>query len=202
MAQLRWTLSLMQPYRSGLAVLATLALLEIALSMTAPWPLKIVIDNVLAGHPLPAPIAGVVDSVIGSSAFALLVVVVVTGLLLQVASEIVSMIQTHISVLFFVADRVYKVKKAVDLGFLDFTTLESRRHFCEEEVRLNAALAPGVYLGVVPIHRRDDGSIRVGTPDSEDPGEIVEYAVEMVRLPEDRMLSALLERDEVPEHFA
>lgn len=98
MAQLRWMLSLMQPYRSGLAVLATLALSEIALSMTAPWPLKIVVDNVLAARPLPAPIAGVVDSVIGSSAFALLLVVVVTGLLLQVASEIVSMIQTQIQI--------------------------------------------------------------------------------------------------------
>ncbi|MET0215256.1 MAG: ABC transporter ATP-binding protein [Vicinamibacterales bacterium] len=98
MAQLRWTLSLMRPYRSGLFVLGTLALLEIALSMTAPWPLKIVVDNVLAARPLPAPIAGVVDSVIGSSAFALLLVVVVTGLLLQVASEIVSMIQTQIQI--------------------------------------------------------------------------------------------------------
>ncbi len=88
----------MRSYRSGLFVLGTLALLEIALSMTAPWPLKIVVDNVLAARPLPAPIAGVVDSVIGSSAFALLLVVVVSGLLLQVASEIVSMIQTQIQI--------------------------------------------------------------------------------------------------------
>jgi aminoglycoside phosphotransferase family enzyme len=49
--------------------------------------------------------------------------------------------QTHISLLFFAGDRVYKVKKPVDLGFLDFSTLESRRHYCEEEVRLNQALA-------------------------------------------------------------
>src|SRR5262245_23070939 len=98
MAQLRWTLSLMQPYRMGLAVLATLALLEIALSMTAPWPLKIVVDNVLAARPLPAPMAGVVDSVVGSSAFALLLLVVVTGLLLQLASEIVAMMQTQIQI--------------------------------------------------------------------------------------------------------
>ena len=98
MAQLRWTLSLMRPYRSGLFLLGTLALLEIALSMTAPWPLKIVVDNVLAARPLPAPIAGVVDSVVGSSAFALLLVVVVSGLLLQVTSEIVSMIHTQIQI--------------------------------------------------------------------------------------------------------
>jgi ATP-binding cassette subfamily B protein len=98
MPQLRWTLSLMQPYRMGLAVLSTLALFEIALSMTAPWPLKIVVDNVLARRPLPTPMAGVVDSVIGSSAFALLVAVVVAGLLLQLASEIVAMIQTQIQI--------------------------------------------------------------------------------------------------------
>jgi len=98
MAQLRWTLSLMSPYRRGLAVLAMLALVEIALSTTAPWPLKIVVDNVLAARPLPAPVAGVVDWAIGPSAFALLLVVVITGLLLQVASEIVAMMQTQIQI--------------------------------------------------------------------------------------------------------
>ena len=59
--------------------------------------------------------------------------------------------QTHISLLFFAGDRVYKVKKPVDLGFLDFTT-ERRRFFCEEEVRLNRRLAERVYLG---FQRRD-----------------------------------------------
>src|SRR6478672_7570459 len=59
--------------------------------------------------------------------------------------------QTHISVVFLAGEFAYKVKKPVNLGFLDFSTLEKRKHFCEEEVRLNRRLAPHVYLGVVPI---------------------------------------------------
>ena len=59
--------------------------------------------------------------------------------------------QTHISWLFFTERFVYKVKKPVDFGFLDFTTLESRKLFCDEEVRLNRRLAPEVYLGVVEV---------------------------------------------------
>ena len=100
--------------------------------------------------------------------------------------------QTHISRLFFAGDRVYKVKKPVDLGFLDFTDLDRRRHFCEEEVRLNRRLAPQVYLGVVPITAGEDGHLRIGGE-----GEAIEWAVEMARLPEHRMFSAMLERGEI-----
>ncbi len=63
----------------------------------------------------------------------------------------VEIIQTHISVVFLAGDRVYKVKKPVDFGFLDFTTLEKRKHFCEEELRLNRRLSPGMYLKVVAV---------------------------------------------------
>lgn len=101
----------------------------------------------------------------------------------------VRFLQTHISLLFLTEDRVYKVKKAVDLGFLDYSTLERRRFFCEQEVRLNRRLAPRVYLGVVPITRASDGHLRMNGP-----GEPLEWAVEMVRLPEARMLEHLLER--------
>ncbi|MFG0328466.1 MAG: AAA family ATPase [Phycisphaerales bacterium] len=104
----------------------------------------------------------------------------------------IEVIQTHISMLFFVGDRVYKVKKPVDMGFLDYSTLEARRRFCEEEVRLNRRLAPDVYLGVRPITRDDHGMIRL---DGE--GETIDYAVEMQQLPADRMLDSLLERNEV-----
>jgi aminoglycoside phosphotransferase family enzyme len=79
----------------------------------------------------------------------------------------------------------------VDLGFLDYTSLERRRHFCEEEVRLNRRLAPDVYLGVVPIVRGEDGHLRVGGP--AEPADVIEWAVEMVRLPEERMLGTLLD---------
>ena len=59
--------------------------------------------------------------------------------------------QTHISVVFLAGPFAYKIKKPVNLGFVDFSTLEKRQHFCEEEVRLNRRLAPHVYLGVVPV---------------------------------------------------
>src|SRR4051794_2610360 len=76
--------------------------------------------------------------------------------------------QTHISVVFLAGDFVYKLKKPVHLPFLDFSTLELRRHFCAEEVRLNRRLAPDVYLGVVPVSA--DGRF-------EGDGEPIEWAV-------------------------
>ena len=60
----------------------------------------------------------------------------------------VEVVQTHISCVFLAGDAVYKVKKPVRFSFLDFSTLERRRHFCDEEVRLNRRLAPAVYRGV------------------------------------------------------
>ncbi|MES9812486.1 MAG: hypothetical protein ABW159_06425 [Candidatus Thiodiazotropha sp.] len=59
----------------------------------------------------------------------------------------VEYIETHISHLLLAGDRVYKIKKPLDLGFLDFSTLEKRRQCCEEELRLNSRLAPDLYLG-------------------------------------------------------
>ncbi len=100
--------------------------------------------------------------------------------------------QTHISWLFFVGERVYKVKKPVDFGFLDFSTLELRRAACEDEVRLNRRMAPEVYLGVVPITVGADGCSRVGGE-----GDAAEWAVEMILLPEHRMFDVLLGRGEI-----
>ena len=102
------------------------------------------------------------------------------------------MVQTHISVVFLAGDLVYKIKKPVDLGFLDFTTLELRRIDCEDEVRLNRRLAPSVYLGVVPIVRRRGGGLQVGGD-----GPAIEYAVEMTRLPEEATLRSRLARGEL-----
>src|SRR6516165_5260875 len=67
--------------------------------------------------------------------------------------EAVEIRHTHISVVFLAGPFAYKVKKPVNLGFLDFSTLDKRHHFCEEEVRLNRRLAAEVYLGVVPVSR-------------------------------------------------
>jgi uncharacterized protein len=107
------------------------------------------------------------------------------------AVERVDVRQTHISVVFLAGPFAYKVKKPLDLGFLNFTTVEQRWHYCEEEVRLNRRLAPGVYEGVVPITRAD-GGLRVGGP-----GEPVEWAVKMQRLPDDATLLRRLRRGEV-----
>jgi aminoglycoside phosphotransferase family enzyme/predicted kinase len=90
--------------------------------------------------------------------------------------------QTHISAVFLGGDCAYKIRKPVRLPFLDFSTLEQRRHDCEEEVRLNRRLAASIYLGVVPITQDARGLHfeGVGTP--------VEWGVKMRRLPDDATL--------------
>ncbi len=106
-------------------------------------------------------------------------------------ADAVELRQTHISYVLFAGDFVYKLKKPVDMGFLDFTTLERRRHFCEEEVRLNRRLCDRTYLAVVPVVTVD-GATKV-----EGEGEVVDYAVKMRRLSEDGMMTGLLERNAV-----
>ena len=99
----------------------------------------------------------------------------------------VEMIETHISWVFLAGEYVYKVKKPVNLGFLDFRTLARRRHFCREELRLNQRLAPSAYLDVVRV-TRTGGGYRLGGE-----GRTHEVAVWMRRLPADRMLDRLVE---------
>jgi aminoglycoside phosphotransferase family enzyme/predicted kinase len=102
----------------------------------------------------------------------------------------VELIQTHISWVFLAGEYVYKVKKPVNLGFLDFRTLARRRHFCREEVRLNQRLAPNAYLDVVNVTR--SGQIyHLGGE-----GRAQEVAVWMRRLPAGRMLDRLVETGE------
>jgi aminoglycoside phosphotransferase family enzyme/predicted kinase len=103
----------------------------------------------------------------------------------------IELIQTHISYVLLAGAFAYKIKKPLDLGFLDYSTLEKRRRMCEEEVRLNRRLCAEAYLGVVSIARAGIG-YRVGGN-----GEAVEYAVKMRRMPADRMMPALLERGSV-----
>jgi aminoglycoside phosphotransferase family enzyme len=98
--------------------------------------------------------------------------------------------QTHISVVFLAGQSVYKIKKLVKLSFLDFSTLDQRHHFCDEEVRLNRRLAPDVYLGVVPV-TADGGGLRF-----EGTGKTVEWAVKMRRLPEAATIEQRVLRDE------
>ncbi|MFW6014572.1 MAG: AAA family ATPase [Candidatus Nanoarchaeia archaeon] len=98
--------------------------------------------------------------------------------------------QTHISHVFLTKDFVYKVKKPVNFGFLDFETLEKRKFYCEEEVRLNKRLCPELYLGVIPI-TNDNGLSLNGS------GKTVEYAVKMKRMPEETIMKHLLKNDKV-----
>ena len=70
----------------------------------------------------------------------------------------VEVVQTHASVVFLTGSHAWKIKKPVDFGFLDYSTLALREHWCREEVRVNRRLAPSVYLGVVPVTRSPDGS--------------------------------------------
>jgi aminoglycoside phosphotransferase family enzyme/predicted kinase len=103
----------------------------------------------------------------------------------------IELVQTQMSFVFLTEEFVYKVKKAVDLGYLDYTTLDNRHFFCQKEVELNRCLCPETYLGVVPI-TSDDGAISIGGR-----GEAIEYAVKMRRLPQPRMLNVLLANDQV-----
>lgn len=111
----------------------------------------------------------------------------------------VELVETHISSVFLLDDDVYKLKKPVDLGFLDFSTLERRRHFCEEEVRLNRRLAAEVYLGVVPIVATADG-VRVGGA-GDGSGTPIEWAVHMRRLPDEARLADRIAAGTVPDAF-
>ncbi len=94
-------------------------------------------------------------------------------------------LETHISHVLLSGKYAYKIKKPLDLGFLDFSTLDKRRHVCEEEVRLNRRLAPAYYLGVVPV----TGSSAV--PRVNGSGEAIEYAVMMRQFPPDATLDRL-----------
>ncbi|HET7402440.1 MAG TPA: AAA family ATPase [Usitatibacter sp.] len=95
----------------------------------------------------------------------------------------VEVLETHISWVVLAGDFAYKVKKPVRLGFLDFGTLEWRRFYCEEELRLNRRTAPGLYLGVVPIAGKPP-RVRVGGK-----GSAIEYAVHMRRFAQDDLLA-------------
>src|SRR6266540_2767518 len=106
-------------------------------------------------------------------------------------AEPVELIETHISWVFLAGEYAYKVKKPVDLGFLDFTTLQARRFYCEEELRLNRRTAPGIYLGVAPITAGAAGPRLGGT------GEAIEYALKMRRFPQEALADSMAGRGDL-----
>lgn len=107
--------------------------------------------------------------------------------------EPIQLIQTHVSYVLLTGDFAYKVKKAVNFGFLDFSTLEKRHHFCEEELRLNQRGAAELYLAALPIIQEGDRFCLGGE------GEPVEYAVKMKQFSTGTLFTDLFDRGELTE---
>lgn len=101
------------------------------------------------------------------------------------------LIETHISWVILTGTFAYKIKKPVNLGFLDFSTLEKRHFYCKEELRLNSRLAPEIYLAVVPICGTHE------QPRLNGEGEAIEFAVKMMQFPQEAQLDRVLARDEL-----
>ena len=95
-------------------------------------------------------------------------------------------VETHISLVFLGADTAWKLKKAVRLSFLDFSTLEARKHFCERELALNAPAAPGLYRDVVPVVRGADGALALGSA-----GTVVDWVLRIGRVPASDFLNTM-----------
>ena len=106
----------------------------------------------------------------------------------------VEVVETHMSWVFLTDRLVYKLKKPVRLPFLDFSTVALRKHFCEEEVRLNRRLAPQIYLGTIPITKKAGGVLSLAGD-----GPAVDWLVRMSRLPSDRMLDHAIRNGSVSD---
>jgi uncharacterized protein len=108
----------------------------------------------------------------------------------------IRLVETHISFVLLTGQYAYKIKKALDLGFLDFSDLQKRRFYCHEELRLNRRLAPTLYLDVVPV------TGAVSTPRMGGPGEALEYALRMREFPEEAHFERMDARGELgPDHL-
>ncbi len=108
-------------------------------------------------------------------------------------TEPIQMLQTHISYVLLTGDFAYKIKKPVNFGFLDFSTIAQRRHFCYEEIRLNQQNAPEIYLDVLAITQEGNRFILGGI------SEPVEYAVKMCQFPQSSLLSSMFEEGKLTE---
>ena len=106
-------------------------------------------------------------------------------------TDTITVLQTHISYVLLTGSYAYKIKKPLSLPFLDFSTLEFRKHYCYEELRINRRLAPELYLDVVPI---------TGTPQAprvNGEGKAIEYAVKMIQFPDADRLDRVADRGEL-----
>ena len=108
----------------------------------------------------------------------------------------IRLIETHISWVILTGEYAYKIKKPVDFGFLDFSTLIKRQRYCEHELRLNRRLAPDIYLDIVTINGSAD------EPHLSGDGEVLEFAVKMTQFPQSAQLDNMLAADELTfEHM-
>ena len=108
-------------------------------------------------------------------------------------TEPIELIQTHISYVLLTGDYAYKIKKAINFGFLDFSSLDKRQHFCQEEIRMNQAIAPEIYLEVLPLTQTGDKFILDGK------GEPVEYTIKMRQFPQEKLFSQMFAAGEITE---
>ncbi|MGY3621089.1 bifunctional aminoglycoside phosphotransferase/ATP-binding protein [Bradyrhizobium sp. USDA 10063] len=105
-------------------------------------------------------------------------------------------VDTHGSIVFLKPHRVYKIKRAVRLPYLDYSSLAKRKHACEEEIAVNRRFAPEIYRDVVPITESEAG------PEIGGKGDVIEWAVEMTRFDENRTLDHLAARGEITPELA
>ncbi|MEN3044315.1 MAG: gluconokinase [Candidatus Hydrothermales bacterium] len=103
-------------------------------------------------------------------------------------TDYVKRIETHISIVFLTSKFAYKMKKPVNFGFLDYTTLSKRKYFCEKEIELNRRMAEGIYLGTVYIGEENDKLFF-------NRGKEIEYLVKMKKIPDDTLLSYKVEKN-------
>lgn len=108
-------------------------------------------------------------------------------------TEVIELIQTHVSYVLLTGDYAYKLKKPVNFGFLDFSTLDKRQHFCGEELRLNQRGAPNLYLEVLPITQVENQFHLDGT------GQPVEYVLKMCQFPQEALLLTMFEQGKLNE---
>lgn len=103
----------------------------------------------------------------------------------------IKLLQTHISWVFLTGKFVYKIKKPVNFGFLDFSTLAKRKFYCNRELEINKKFSPDIYLAVLPIIQ-SNGKIKIGGK-----GKVIEYVLKMKELPQTAIMSKLLEKNKI-----
>jgi uncharacterized protein len=113
------------------------------------------------------------------------------------ACDHVDRIDTHISMVFLANNRAFKMKRAVHFPYVDYSTLDVRRAFCEKEVRLNRRTAPDLYRGVVPVTTTENGELAIGGT-----GSPVEWLVEMRRFDQAMLLDRVASRGELDTGLA